>query len=125
MPAFQRFGAADWQHQHSMLKQSVLLLFAFAKQCDATVEPNRLSRIAASHAAIPPRFYAPFLESLVVTVCGSPDGTSAPFDDECRQPEQRQQLTAYWRQALKPGIDYLRDRAELARDARDAAALAN
>ena len=108
-----------------MLKQAVLLLFAFAKQQDASVEPNLLSRIAATHAAIPPRFYAPFLESLVVTVCGSPDGGLAPFDDECQQPEQRQQLAVYWRQALAPGVRYLRDRAELARDAVDAAAAAD
>ena len=124
-PAFQRFGGVDWQRQHSMLKQAVLLLFAFAKQQDANVEPNLLSRIAATHAAIPPRFYAPFLESLVVTVCGNPDGGLAPFDDECRQPEQRQQLAVYWRQALAPGVRYLRDRAELARDAADAVAAAD
>ena len=121
---FQHFGAADWQRQHSMLKQAVLLLFAFARQHDANAEPNLLSRIAASHAAIKPRFYAPFLDSLVVTVCGSPDGRLAPFDDECRQPDRRQQLAACWRQALRPGIDYLRDRAEQAREAAEAAAAA-
>ena len=105
-----------------MLKEAVLLLFAFAQQHDDAAEPNVLSRIAASHPMVAPRFFAPFVASLVDTVCGDPATGQAAFDPECRSAEQHQLLAGYWLQALTPGIDYLRTRAERALEDRHATA---
>jgi hypothetical protein len=51
-------------------------------------------------------------------VCGDPALGLAAFDPECQSAEQRQLLAGYWLQALTPGIDYLRSRAELALECR-------
>ena len=67
---FARFGPDDWARQHAMLKEAVLLLFAFRQQNDAQAEPNVLSRVAASHRGIPAAFYERFVDALVATVCG-------------------------------------------------------
>lgn len=121
-PLFARFGPEQWARQHGMLKEAVLLLFAFAQQHDDAAEPNVLSRIAASHPMVAPRFFAPFVASLVDTVCGDPATGQAAFDPECRSAEQHQLLAGYWLQALTPGIDYLRTRAERALEDRHATA---
>ena len=117
-PFFERFGPEQWSRQHRMLREAVLLLFAFAQQHDGGAEPNLLSRIADGHAMVPARFYAPFAEALVHTVCGDPATGLAAFDPACQNAEQRQLLAAYWSQALAPGIEYLRSRAELAAERR-------
>jgi hypothetical protein len=117
-PLFDSFGPAQWQRQHRMLKEAVLLLFAYAGQCDGGGEPNLLSRIADSHPAVPPRFYALFQDALVATVCGDPASGLQPFDPQCRRDEQRQLLSRYWHDALAPGMAYLCQRAEHALEAR-------
>lgn len=110
-PFFAGFSAAQWHRQRVMLKEAVLLLFAFAQQDDGT-EPSLLSRIADAHPAVPPSLYPVFLDALVATVCGDPKAGLPAFDPQCQRDEQRQQLAAYWQSALTPGIDYLRRRAE-------------
>ena len=118
VPLFERFGAAQWQRQRVMLKEVVLLLFAYAQQRDEGVEPNLLSRIADAHPAVPPRFYPIFQEALVATVYGDPASGLPAFDPQCQRDEQRQLLSRYWHGALAPGIAYLRQRAEHALEAR-------
>lgn len=117
-PFFDSFGAAQWQRQRVMLKEAVLLLLAFAQQADGGTEPGLLSRIADSHPAVPPSMYPLFLDALVATVCGDPQAGVPAFDPQCQGDEQRQLLARYWRGALAPGIDYLRQRAERALEAR-------
>ena len=118
VPLFERFGAAQWQRQRVMLKEVVLLLFAYAQQRDEGGEPNLLSRIADAHPAVPPRFYPVFQDSLVATVCGDPASGLPAFDPQCQRDEQRRLLSRYWHGALAPGIAYLRQRAEHALEAR-------
>lgn len=110
-PFFAGFAPEDWARQHRMLKEAVLLLFAFAQQHDEAAEPNLLSRIARSHAHVPPGLYAPFVEALVHTVCGDEAGVLPPFDPVCTQRETAKALARYWRSALQPGIAYLQSAA--------------
>ena len=110
-PYFARFGADDWARQHRMLKEAVLLLFAFRQQNDGQAEPNVLSRIADSHGRIPAALYAPFLDALVHTVCGDEASGLPPADPQCADPVNRDKLEEYWRGALEPGIRYLQQRA--------------
>lgn len=111
-PFFARFAPGDWERQHRMLKEAVLLLFAFAQQHGASSEPNLLSRTAASHRGIPASLYGPFLDALVRTVCGDEANGQPAFDPVCQQPDATRDLARdlarYWRRALAPGIDYLK-----------------
>ncbi len=118
VPMFEGFGPEQWQRQRRMLKEAVLLLFAYAQQHDEGSEPNLLSRIADSHPAVPPRLYPLFQEALVATVCGDPENGLPAFDPQCQRDEQRQLLSRYWHDALTPGMAYLRQRAERALEAR-------
>ena len=110
-PYLQPFAAAGWARQYRMLKEAVLLLLAFRQQNDGQLEPNVLSRIADSHAAIPAWAYAPFLDALLAVVCGDPATGLAPFDPECADPGSRDKLDELWRSALAPGMAYLQSRA--------------
>ncbi len=107
-PFFAAFGPDAWARQHRMLKEAVLLLFSFAQQQGNADEPNLLSRIAQSHARVPAALYAPFLDALVLTVCGDEASGLPPFDPACQHRETARALARYWRNALQPGIDYLR-----------------
>ena len=108
---FAHLDSAAWARQHRMLKEAVLLLFAFAQQRDGHAEPHVLSRIAESHAQIPARLYPPFVDALVATVCGDASQASPPFDPLLRQhPSLRDRLEISWRDALAPGIDFLMGR---------------
>ncbi|OYU28412.1 MAG: hypothetical protein CFE41_06670, partial [Burkholderiales bacterium PBB2] len=110
-PLFARFQPEDWARQHGMLKEAVLLLLAFAQQNDGHAEPNVLSRIARSHAAMPATLYEPFVDALVRTVCGDEAAGLPPFDPECSRRDSARALARYWRSALAPGIQYLKSRA--------------
>lgn len=105
---FQQFGDKEWQRQYKMLKQAILLLFAFIEQSELE-EPNILSRIAESHAhmMIPAKFYKPFLEALINTVCGNSPRNLPPFDPRCKEEGNRKVIETAWRNALKPGIEYM------------------
>ena len=104
---FSGFGSEAWARQHRMLKEAVLLLFAYQDQHHTRVEPNVLSRIAGSHGAVDAAFYAPFRDALITTVCGDPERQIAPYDPRCTDPILRDKLLGYWIDALSPGIDYL------------------
>lgn len=105
---FQKFGDQEWQRQYKMLKQAILLLFAFIEQGDWE-EPNILSRIAESHAQmmIPVKFYKPFADALINTVCGNPLQGIFPVDPRCKEEGNRKVIETAWRNALKPGIEYM------------------
>jgi hypothetical protein len=108
-------GPARWQRQHHMLKQAVLLLFAFAQRKNDRSEPNLLSHIAGTHAAIPAGLFAPFLKVLAALVCGDKARGIAPRDPLCQRDDLARVLRAHWAAALQPGIQYLTD-AALQRD---------
>jgi hypothetical protein len=112
-PLFARFQPDDWARQHGMLKEAVLLLLAFAQQNDGHVEPNVLSRIARTHAAMPTALYGPFVDALVRTVCGDEAAGLPPFDPECSRRDSARALARYWRSALAPGIEYLKAHARV------------
>lgn len=111
-PFFSRFRADDWARQHRMLKEAILLLFAFRQLDDGPREPNVLSRIAASHGAIPAYIYDRFVDALVDTVCGNADRELTAFDPECRDDAAQRELIAHhWRESVKPGVAYMQSRA--------------
>lgn len=110
-PLFARFQPADWARQHGMLQEAVLLLLAFAQHNEGPAEPNVLSRIARSHAAVPAALYEPFVDALVRTVCGDEATGLPPFDPECSRRDSARALARYWRGALAPGVQYLKARA--------------
>ncbi|MEP7283690.1 MAG: TIR domain-containing protein [Rubrivivax sp.] len=112
-PLFERFRADDWRRLHVMIKEAVLLLFAFRQQGDADAEPNVLSRVAAAHRGVPQWYYVDFVDALLLTVCGDAARELPPFDPECAVPSQRDAVEEHWRAALGPGVDYMRRRAEL------------
>jgi serine/threonine protein kinase len=110
-PLFGRFGEGEWARQHRMLKEAVLMLFAFRQQGESDVEPNVLSRVADAHRGVPAWFYDDFLDALVATVCGGGAADPAPFDPACADPSHRDLLEDHWRAALEPGLSYMRSRA--------------
>jgi hypothetical protein len=112
-PLFERFRHDDWRRQHVMIKEAVLLLFAFRQQGDPDAEPNVLSRVAAAHRGVPQWYYGDFVEALLLTVCGDAARGLPPFDPECAVPSQRDAVEEHWRAALGPGVDYMRRRAAL------------
>jgi serine/threonine protein kinase len=112
-PMFQHFDSADWGRQHRMLKEAVMILFAYRQQGDGELEPNVLSRVADAHRGVPAWFYDDFLDALVATVCGDGAADLSPFDPECADPTHRDLIEDHWRAALEPGIAYMRGRATL------------
>jgi serine/threonine protein kinase len=108
-------GPERWQRQHHMLKQAVLLLFAFAQRKHDRREPNLLSHIAGTHASIPAGLFAPFLKVLAALVCGDKAHGIPPRDPLCQRDDLARVLRQQWAQALQPGIDHLTS-AALARD---------
>lgn len=113
-PLFARFTDGDWPRQHRMLKEAVLLLFAYRQQREGETEPNVLSRVADAHRGVPAWFYDDFIDALVATVCGDPAQGLAPFDPACADAAQRDAVEDHWRAALEPGAAYMRSRATLA-----------
>jgi tRNA A-37 threonylcarbamoyl transferase component Bud32 len=106
---FERFGHEDWARQHRMLKEAVLLLFAFRQPDEGGAEPNVLSRVAATHVGMPGAFFEHFVDALIGTVCGDEAANLTAYDPACSDPSQRDALEAHWRVALAPGLHYMRD----------------
>lgn len=113
-PMFVRFGPDDWARQHRMLKEAVLMLFAFRQQADDDTEPNVLSRVADAHRGVPAWFYDDFVDALVCTICGNEEAGLAAFDPVCTDPALRDLVEEHWRTVLEPGAAYMRSRATLA-----------
>jgi hemoglobin-like flavoprotein len=68
--AVPRFAGTDFERQHKLLRHAVGVLLIFPKEPEA--EPTVLTRIAERRSrrdlAVPPSLYAPFVDSLIVTV---------------------------------------------------------
>jgi len=114
-------GPDRWQRQHQMLKQAVLLLFAFAQRREDNGEPNVLTNISLTHAQISPGLFEPFMNVLVALVCGDATNDIRARDPLCRHADVAGRLRQHWLKALSPGIDYL-TKAALGRDGATAAA---
>jgi hemoglobin-like flavoprotein len=110
---FQRLGQKRWQRQHQLLKEAFLMLFVFCEQAEGE-EPNILSRVAEmhdhTHHDIPAMFYEPFVDALVHTVCGYPPQIPEPLDPQCVDDESKQKIAQAWRDALAPGIKYMKSK---------------
>lgn len=113
-PMFARFGPHEWARQHRMLKEAVLMLFAFRQQAEDDTEPNVLSRVADAHRGVPAWFYDDFVDALVSTVCGDEAAGLAAFDPVCTDAALRDLVEEHWRAVLEPGAAYMRSRATLA-----------
>jgi len=100
--------------QHRMLKEAVLLLFAFRQQSESEVEPNVLSRIAATHQRIPPHIYDFFVDALIHTVCCNAQAELPAFDPECfGNAAQAELVEDHWRISVEPAISYMKRRASM------------
>jgi serine/threonine protein kinase len=95
-----------WSRLHVMLKESLLLLFAYAGTPEsARREPNVLSRIASYHGAGGPRslkagWYDAFLESIL-------DAVKA-CDPQWELAAVQPFIGQAWRWSLQPGLAYLK-----------------
>jgi len=91
------FAGTDRTRQHRLLEHAIKILLIFPQQ--PPVEPNVLDRLAQKHGqsglGINPAWYPVFLDSLVIT--------AGQFD-----PEFSPEVGAAWREALQPGMDYMR-----------------
>ena len=94
-----RFAHTDFERQHRLLTHAIGLLLSFPTQ--PPTEPTILTRLAERHSrrdmAVPPSFYAPFIDSLIATV--------AQYDPECT-PEVEQA----WRTTVAAGVEYMKAR---------------
>lgn len=96
------FARTDIEKQARALRDAIgLLLIAPFLSGDQGGEGNMLSRIAERHSRrqlnVEPRFYAPFIESLLATV--------EKFD-----PEYSPDVDVAWRSAIAKGVAYMRAR---------------
>jgi hypothetical protein len=111
-PYFNSFGTDKWVRQQYMLKEAILLLFAYRQQHEGDSEPNVLTRIATVHPDIPLYIYDRFVDALIHIVCGNAARHVSAFDPECLcNPQQRELIEAHWRKAIEPGVSYIKARA--------------
>lgn len=90
----QKFARTDFAKQNKLLQHGIGLLLIFGKRRN----PSLIERIAVRHGPtdlnVPPALYPFFVESLIETVKQF-DAEYSPAVDQA------------WRQALKPGIDFM------------------
>ncbi len=90
------FAKTDFTRQVRLLSHAIGLLLIFSQQF--TQEPNPLSRLAEKHGPtdlnIEPAWYPLWVDSLVLT--------ASQFD-----PEFTPSLAQAWRDAIRPGIEYM------------------
>lgn len=96
------FAKTDFERQARLLRDAVgLLLIAPFFSTDADGPATLLSRVAERHSrrhlGIEPRFYPPFVDSLIATV--------KEFDPECSA-----DVEAAWRAAISKGVEYMQSR---------------
>ncbi|MDF5719379.1 MAG: hypothetical protein PUP91_02570, partial [Rhizonema sp. PD37] len=107
-----------WNRQHQLLKQAVLVLFAYFEEKDqlnpsdyySQEEPNILTRIAEihdrHHKNIPISMYKAFVDALVETIID--------FDPWCKENQEtdnevrRMILKKAWNDVLTPGVEYMK-----------------
>jgi hypothetical protein len=91
------FAETEFSRQHRLLQHALGLLLSYGNKPD----PLLLDRIAARHSAraldVPPPMYAHFLESLVLAIREHDELCDASVEEA-------------WREALTPGIDYMKSR---------------
>lgn len=91
------FAKTEFPRQHKLLQHGLGLLLSFAKRPD----PALLDRIAARHSQagldVPPALYSLFVESLL----GAVREHDPRYDTETEEA---------WREALRPGLDFMRSR---------------
>ncbi len=104
-----RFGgltASRWRRLHGLLKEAVLLLFAYcATPPSGRSEPNVLSRIAAMHGDdgkldLRAAWFDDFARAMVQTIC--------KLDPECGDARLRPLIEQAWQSSLEPGIGYMK-----------------
>lgn len=93
------FANTDLQRQVKLLRDAIgLLLIAPFFATDAANAPTLLAKVAERHSRrnlnIEPRFYPPFVESLIATVQAS-------------DPEYSPSVEAAWRAAIAKGVAYM------------------
>lgn len=92
-----RFAKTDLPRQHKLIEHAIKILLIFPQQPSG--EPTLLTRLAEKHGkaelAIDPAWYPVFLDSLIET--------AREFD-----PEFTPETGRAWREALGPGIEYMR-----------------
>lgn len=93
------FAQTEFPRQHKLLQHGLGLLLSFGK----SPEPALLDRIAARHSKVGldvrPSMYPLFVESLL--------GAVREFD-----PRFDEATEAAWREALRPGLEYMGSRYE-------------
>jgi hemoglobin-like flavoprotein len=91
------FAGTEFPRQHKLLQHGLGLLLSYAKKPDQEL----LARIAATHSRhatnVPPKLYERFAESLI--------GAIKEHD-----PRFSEEIDAAWREALRPGIEYMQSR---------------
>jgi serine/threonine protein kinase len=91
-----RNPSGRWPEQFTLLKEAIVLLFAF-NILNESQEPTILDRIARKHIYYPSFFYDSFVNALVETVL--------EFDKN----NYGNELKRAWENALRPGIDYMKN----------------
>ncbi len=91
-----RFAKTDFERQHKLLRHALGLLLLFPKQPES--DPSLLARVAERHSQrdlnVPPRLYAPFVDSLIATV--------KQFD-----PVWTAEVEEAWRRTVEKGVTYM------------------
>lgn len=106
-----------WNRQHQLLKQAVLVLFAYFEEREQLnssdyyeqEEPNILSRIAEVHnhknKNIPPSMYTAFVNALIETVIEFDPWCNGSQENDNK--ERRVIVKDAWEKVLKPGVEYM------------------
>lgn len=106
---FAGMDSASWTVQHGKLQRAIDASFDFVKDFVATVdlpEPNAMSSYAQQHSSLglTREDYNHFVDALVNTVCGINE--RAPFDPECNDSDQREEIARAWRELMYPVVRY-------------------
>lgn len=92
------FAQTDFDRQARLLEHAIKILMIFPT--NQPTEPTVLTRLAAKHGRagldVPPAWFPVFLDCLVATAA------------RC-DPQFSPAVEAAWREALEPGIEYLRE----------------
>jgi serine/threonine protein kinase len=103
-------GADPKHKQYHILREAIFMLLLFGKDKLKRTEPNILTRIAQKHSGsgynVTRKEYDAFLIALTNTICGSGD-IPEPFDDHCKNDDEREIIKNAWSKALAPGIEYM------------------
>jgi len=91
------FAETEFTRQHKLLQHGLGLLLSYANKPD----PALLDRLAARHSSsgidVPPAMYDLFVDSLIHAV-------------RARDPHFDEEIESAWREALRPGIEFMQAR---------------